>query len=224
MAELKVRWRTRNVCSSGAWGQWSPYYDVSASNYNAYPAAHEEQQEFIAGTSPLTGTYSIYKNDQLIFQIQPGGLPASYVACWQAGDKMTVSYTPGVVESECDDNSDCGPCEKCVNGECVPCEKCVDGKGLVTLWGVSRSDGTIMSDGLSVDISSGVATVQLSNFDSSYLTAGRIQISNGMSGILTVKAGIGILGSDFGANVTLFSGAVSGHYQDFLFDDGNCLS
>ena len=78
-----------------------------------------------------------------------------------------------------------------------------------------------MSDGLPVDISSGVATVQLSNFDPAYLTAGRIQIFNGMSGTLTVKAGIGLLGSDFGANVTLFSGAVSGHYQDFIFDSGN---
>ena len=97
----------------------------------------------------------------------------------------------------------------------------VDGKGIVTLWGVQMSDGTIMSDGLPVDISSGVATVQLSNFDPSYLTAGRIQIFNGMSGALTVKAGIGVLGSDFGANVTLFSGAVSGHYQDFIFDSGN---
>ena len=97
----------------------------------------------------------------------------------------------------------------------------VDGKGLVTLWGVKRSDGTVMSDALPVDISSGVSSVQLSNFDPLYLTAGRIQISNGMSGTLTVKAGIGLLGSDFGANVTLFSGAVSGHYQDFLFDDGN---
>ena len=79
----------------------------------------------------------------------------------------------------------------------------VDGKGIVTLWGVKMSDGTIATDGLSVDISSGVSSVQLSNFDPSYLTAGRIQISNGMSGTLTVKAGIGLLGSDFGANVTL---------------------
>jgi len=123
--------------------------------------------------------------------------------------------------SSCSDDSDCSKGEKCVDGECVPCEKLVDGKGIVTLWGVQKSDGTIMSDGLPVDISSGVATVQLSNFDPSYLTAGRIQIFNGMSGTLTVKAGIGVLGSDFGANVTLFSGAVSGHYQDFLFDDGN---
>ena len=30
-----------------------------------------------------------------------------------------------------------------------------------------------------------------------------------------------ILGSDFGANVTLFSGSVSGHYQDFVFDSRN---
>lgn len=126
-----------------------------------------------------------------------------------------------VCGSSCVDDSDCGPCEKCVNGECVPCDKCVDGKGIVTLWGVKPTDGSILSDGLSVDISSGVATVQLSNFDTAYLTAGRIQIFNGMSGTLTVKAGIGVLGSDFGANVTLFSGAVSGHYQDFLFDDGN---
>lgn len=48
------------------------------------------------------------------------------------------------------------------------------------------------------------------------LTAGRIQIFNGMSGTLTIKAGIGVLGSNFGATVTLFSGSVSGHYQDFL--------
>ena len=121
----------------------------------------------------------------------------------------------------CSKNSDCPDGKKCVNGVCVPCEKLVDGKGIVTLWGVKMSDGTIMSDGLPVDISSGVAAVQLSNFDPSYLTAGRIQISNGMSGTLTVKAGIGVLGSDFGANVTLFSGAVSGHYQDFIFDSGN---
>ena len=53
------------------------------------------------------------------------------------------------------------------------------------------------------------------------LTAGRIQIFNGMSGTLTIKAGIGVLGSNFGATVTLFSGSVSGHYQDFLFDSGN---
>ena len=39
-----------------------------------------------------------------------------------------------------------------------------------------------------------------------------------MSGTLTVKAGVGILGSDFGATITLFSGSVSGHYQDFVFD------
>ena len=122
----------------------------------------------------------------------------------------------------CNDDSDCEKGEKCVDGECVPCEKLVDGKGLVTLWGVSRvADGTIMSDGIPVDISSGVSSVQLSNFPSEFLTAGRIQISNGMSGTLTVKAGIGLLASDFGANVTLFSGSVSGHYQDFLFDSGN---
>ena len=123
---------------------------------------------------------------------------------------------------DCNDDSDCEKGDKCVDGECVPCEKCVDGKGVVTLWGVSRvSDGTIMSDAFSVDISSGVASVQLSNFDPAYLTAGRIQIFNGFSGNLTIKAGIGILGSDFGATITTFSGSVSGHYQDFLFDDGN---
>lgn len=121
---------------------------------------------------------------------------------------------------DCSDDSDCASGEKCVEGVCVPCEKIVDGKGIVTLWGVN-SDGTILSDGLSVDISSGVSSVNLSNFSPGLLTAGRIQIFNGMSGTLTVKAGIGILGSDFGANVTLFSGAVSGHYQDFLFDAGN---
>ena len=77
---------------------------------------------------------------------------------------------------ECDELNPCPDGEKCVDGECVPCEKLVDGKGIVTLWGVHRSDGTIMSDGLPVDISSGVATVQLSNFDPLYLTAGRIQL------------------------------------------------
>ena len=132
--------------------------------------------------------------------------------------QWSISYSDA---SDCVDSSDCEKGEKCVDGECVPCEKLVDGKGIVTLWGVQMSDGTIRSDGLSVDISSGVTSVTLSNFDPSLLTAGRIQIFNGMSGTLTVKAGIGILGSDFGANVTLFSGSVSGHYQDFLFDDGN---
>ena len=102
----------------------------------------------------------------------------------------------------CSDDSDCEKGEKCVDGECVPCEKLVDGKGIVTLWGVQMSDGTITSDGIPVDISSGVASVHLSNFDSSNLTAGRIQISNGMSGTLTVKAGIGLLGSDSGRIVT----------------------
>ena len=79
-----------------------------------------------------------------------------------------------VVASDCDDDSDCEKGEKCVDGECVPCEKLVDGKGLVTLWGVPRvSDGTIMSDGLPVDISSGVATVQLSNFDVCWIKCGK---------------------------------------------------
>lgn len=135
-----------------------------------------------------------------------------------AQSRLTVHL---LCDSGCSDNSDCDPCEKCVNGECVPCDKCVDGKGIVTLWGVKTSDGGILSDGLSVDISPGVASVHLSNFDASFLTAGRIQIFNGFSGTLTVKAGIGILGSDFGASVTVFSGSVSGHYQDFLFDSGN---
>ena len=123
-----------------------------------------------------------------------------------------------IVSPDCLENSDCGPCEKCFDGECVPCDKCVDGKGVVTLWGVNAVDGSILTDGLSVDLSSGVAEVQLSNFGSQVLTAGRIQIFNGMSGNLTIKAGIGILGSDFGATIPLFSGSVSGHYQDFLFD------
>ena len=105
------------------------------------------------------------------------------------------------VAPDCSGDSDCADCEKCDDGECVPCDKCVDGKGLVTLWGVKTSDGTVMSDALPVYIASGVEWVQLSNFDSSFLTAGRIQIFNGMSGTLTVKAGIGILGSDFGASI-----------------------
>ena len=136
MAELQIRWRTRNTCSSGTWSAWSSYYDMPATNYDSYPSSHEEEQEFIAGSDPLTGTYSVYKNDQLIFQIAPGGLPASYVACWQAGDKMTISYTPGVIESPCDDDSDCEKGEKCVDGECVPCDKIVDGKGLYIVTGL----------------------------------------------------------------------------------------
>lgn len=198
----------------------------------------------IIGNIPCDGSYSarwasydadyFWRVEHHYSDLPPGsvitveGVPYSVsgtgVVVHTVGQPTSGAFTTSHVSCgfSCNDDSDCSKGEKCVDGECVPCEKLVDGKGLVTLWGVSRvSDGTIMSDGIPVDISSGVASVQLSNFPSEFLTAGRIQISNGMSGTLTVKAGIGLLASDFGANVTLFSGSVSGHYQDFLFDSGN---
>jgi len=132
-----------------------------------------------------------------------------------------VCYEYVAVPNDCSDDSDCEKGEKCVDGECVPCEKLVDGKGIVTLWGVPKvSDGTIMSDGLSVDISSGVGSVLLEQFDTCFLRSGRIQILNGMKGHLTIKAGIGFLGSNFGTTIDLFSGSVDGFYQDFIFDSG----
>lgn len=123
------------------------------------------------------------------------------------------------IQSECSDDSDCPDGEKCLDGDCVPCEKLVDGLGIVTLWG-STSSGEILTDGLSVDISSGIGSVILEQFAASSLRSGRIQIPNGMKGNLTIKAGIGLLGSDFGATVDLFSGSVDGFYQDFIFDSG----
>jgi len=120
----------------------------------------------------------------------------------------------------CDENNPCPKGEKCVDGGCVPCEKLVDGIGIVTLWGVKSSDGSILTDGLSVDISSGVGSVLLEQFDPYLLRSGRIQILNGMKGHLTIKAGIGFLGSNFGTTIDLFSGSVDGFYQDFIFDSG----
>ena len=79
-------------------------------------------------------------------------------------DYLQTSFTFAVApDSSCDDDSDCEKGEKCVNGECVPCDKTVDGKGIVTLWSVNPTNGSILSDGLDVDVSSGVASVQLSN-------------------------------------------------------------
>ena len=45
---------------------------------------------------------------------------------------VTFSLTPP--PPECLDNSDCGPCEKCVDGECVPCDECSDGQGELILY------------------------------------------------------------------------------------------
>ena len=142
------------------------------------------------------GFLSVFHHESSTTDIVPmgGSVTLSKVGPYY-NENLTFTFTLSNPSPSCDDDSDCEKGEKCVDGDCVPCDKLVDGKGLVTLWGVKRSDGTVMSDALLVDISSGASSVQLSNFDSSYLTAGRIQISNGMSGTLTVKAGIGILGS-----------------------------
>jgi len=153
------------------------------------------------------------------FSITSSAVGASFdvfdISSYMSTGVKTICASVG--DSSCDDDSDCEKGEKCVDGECVPCDEVVDGKGVVTIWAVKPLDGSILTDGLDVDISSGVASVHTDLMP----TAGRIQIFNGMSGTLTVKAGIGVLGSDFGASITLFSGAVSGHYQDFIFDFGN---
>ena len=198
------RWAYSNL--SMVTGEYIRYYKSADGTYNNLQLMAEK-------VGPFSGSWDTgCMNLGPYFVAETNGIPA-------VGDCLAPDgFTCVNCSSECDPDNPCPDGEKCVDGFCVPCEKLVDGKGVVTLWAVKPTDGSILSDGLDVDISSGVASVNTSLLAP---TAGRIQIFNGMSGVLTVKAGIGILGSDFGANITLFSGSVSGHYQDFIFDFGN---
>ena len=110
----------------------------------------------INGTPDLNQRLDIYNHN---LGVLLGSIPLTVGASFSSSASNSSIRVENVVSApDCDDDSDCEKGEKCVDGECVPCEKLVDGKGLVTLWGVPRvSDGTIMSDGLPVDISSGVS-------------------------------------------------------------------
>lgn len=51
--------------------------------------------------------------------------------CFQvtSSPKLVTQVFHGLPVSDCSDDSDCGPCEKCVDGSCVPCDECSDGQG-----------------------------------------------------------------------------------------------
>ena len=173
-----------------------------SSAWSAFDATKYWKVEYSYTDLPVGSVITV---DGSSYPVSGSGVVTHVVGRPTSGSYATGSLLCGSVSS-CSDHSDCEKGEKCVDGECVPCDKIVDGKGVVTLWAVKPIDGSILTDGLSVDISSGVASVVS---DLLAPTVGRIQIFNGMSGTLTVKAGIGILGSDFGANVTPFSGSIS---------------
>lgn len=133
-----------------------------------------------------------------------------------AGDQINHIFEDNVNDL-CNESNPCPDGFKCVNGECVECDEVVDGIGTVTVWGINPT-GTIVTDGLSIDISSGISSVQVTQFTSSWATSGRIVIPNGMSGTLKIKAHYGILGSDLWT-MEVFNGAVNGGYQEFILDN-----
>ena len=64
--------------------------------------------------------------------------------------KLEVICEPPVA---CVDDSDCDPCEKCVDGECVPCDVCSDGQGELILYCWDPLNGDTVRQ-ISVDWSS----------------------------------------------------------------------
>jgi len=229
--QYRTKTRSRQLPS----GSWSSYTDYSSGQqlacgyshvgnrtfpppYDNYEYEYITEVSLIAPLPACDFEFNVVENGITLFTLNQDSTFPFTSSPYRVLQGEPFSIT--LVCYNCTDNSDCPKGEKCVDGECVPCEKLVDGKGIVTLWGVKSSDGSILTDGLSVDISSGVGSVLLEQFDPYLLRSGRIQILNGMKGHLTIKAGIGFLGSNFGTTIDLFSGSVDGFYQDFIFDSG----
>ena len=104
----------------------------------------------IHGTPDPNQRLDIYNHT---FGVFLGSIPLTVGASFSSSvSKSSIRVKNVASVPDCSDDSDCEKGEKCVDGECVPCDKIVDGKGVVTLWAVKPIDGSILTDGLSVDI------------------------------------------------------------------------
>jgi len=84
---------------------------------------------------PAGEQYKIVNNGFVLLDMTGPVVDGSAFLEYGAGTPSgSGAWSEEVVCPACDDDSDCGPCEKCVDGECVPCEQCSDGLGQLILY------------------------------------------------------------------------------------------
>lgn len=124
---------------------------------------------------------------------------------------------------DCSDDSDCGPCEKCVDGECVPCE-CSDGRAqlIMYLWHPVEGDTVRVRD---VNLNLLHQVVDFGNFSTHYLYSYRLTCPKRFeSGDLTLTEKYaepitGILGDPVQRQLSLLRGQkyVDKEVSDYLY-------